>query len=858
MESKLTPMMRQYLDIKKNHPEEILFFRLGDFYEMFFDDAVAASRILDIALTSRQNDVPMCGIPYHAAESYIARLIKSGRRVAICEQMESTPSSGTIVKREVVRIITPGTVIESNLLQSDENNYLASAVIGTSRIGLAFVDISTGDFFLSSMDKTLDLFRAEMARFSPREAVYRESADPGDSRFTEYLKNSELSVFSINDWYYDTEYLRGVIAEALGLAGVKGLGITDEMEILAAGSIVQYLKDTHRKSVSHLKLPQRLLSSDYMVLDEATMRNLELVRNQQDGGRTRTLFSVLDHTRTAMGKRALERNILQPLLDIDAIERRMDIVQYFFEYHSLTSQAQEILDDVSDIERILSRLTLGRAFPRDYLAMKNSLRAASRLKRLLSDQPLEEVRTPVREIPDLDALADRIDAAIIDDPALTPEQGRIIRPGLNAELDRLYELKKDGRSWVMEFEEAQRRELGIPTLKVKYNRVFGYYIEVSRAQSVKMPDSYFRKQTLKGAERYTTEELQKFEQEILSSADMIVDLEKKELDALLQEVLVQGTEIRKCASVLGDIDFLCSLAGSALENRFVRPRFNREGITRVREARHPIVERYYTREVYIPNDIHLDTTDNIIMIITGPNMSGKSTYIRTAAVLQLMAQTGSFVPAREAELSIADRIFTRIGASDNISRGESTFLVEMTEAAVILNNATERSLIIMDEVGRGTSTYDGVAIAWAVVEYIAQYIRAKTLFATHYHELTRLGDKKGIVNLNVMVKEKLDGVEFLHRVVPGSADKSYGIHVARLAGIPREITSRASRIQENLEKRSQGKNAPARTGSDESEQLNIFNAANHRVIRAIGEIDIDRLSPLEALNELHKLKKAVE
>ncbi len=642
----------------------------------------------------------------------------------------------------------------------------------------------------------------------------------------------------------------------MGLAGVKGLGITDEMELMAAGAIVQYLRDTHRKSVSHLKLPQRLLSTDYMVLDEATMRNLELVRNQQDGGRTRTLFSVLDRTRTAMGKRALERNILQPLLDIDAIERRMDIVQYFFEYHALTSQAQEILDEVFDMERILSRLTLGRAFPRDYLALKNSVRAASRLKKLLSDQPLEEVRTPVREIPDLDALAERIDSAIIDDPALTPEQGRVIRPGRNAELDRLYELKKDGRSWVMEFEESQRRELGIPTLKVKYNRVFGYYIEVSRAQSVKMPDTYFRKQTLKGAERYTTEELQKFEEEILSSSDLIVNLEKKELDDLLRDVLEHGTHIRTCASVLGDIDFLCSLATSALENRFVRPRFNREGITRVREARHPIVERYYTREVFIPNDISLDNSENIIMIITGPNMSGKSTYIRTAAVLQLMAQTGSFVPAREAELSIADRIFTRIGASDNISRGESTFLVEMTEAAVILNNATERSLVIMDEVGRGTSTYDGVAIAWAVVEYIARYIRAKTLFATHYHELTRLGDKKGIVNLNVMVKEKLDSVEFLHRVVPGSADKSYGIHVARLAGIPREITSRATKIQESLEKRSQGKNSPAET--DDSEQLSIFNAANHRVIKAISEIDIDRLSPLDALNELHRLKKAVE
>ena len=729
--------------------------------------------------------------------------------------------------------------------------------MGPERIGMAFVDISTGDFYLSSIEKSFELFRGELTRFSPREVVYREGPLPGDGRYTEHLKNIDVPMYALSDWHYDTAYLEGVMRDAFGLAGIKGLGIEDGIEIQAAGSIIQYLRDTQRKSLGHLKHPLRIISSDFMVLDDATIRNLELVRNQQDGGKQRTLFSALNHTRTAMGRRALERNILQPLVVRGEIEKRLDIVQYFFEHHTIAAQAQTALEGVLDMERLLSRLAVGRAWPRDYLALRDSIRAAARLKELLEAQPLEEVQNLARAVPDLGETAARIDATIIDDPALTPEQGRVIRPGLSAEIDRLHGLKKDAKSWVLEFEEKEKKALGIPTLKVKYNRVFGYYLEVSRGQAAKVPDGYMRKQTLKGAERYTTEELQKFEEEILTATGTIVDLEKKELDSLLKETLEHGPGIQQCAAALGDIDFLCSLAVSAVENRYARPRFNDGGLMSVTDGRHPIVERYYTREVFIPNDIRLDGMDNIIKIITGPNMSGKSTYIRTAAILQLMAQTGSFVPAREADLCIVDRIFTRIGASDNISRGESTFLVEMTEAAVILNNATERSLIIMDEVGRGTSTYDGVAIAWAVVEYITRYIRAKTLFATHYHELTELGGEKGVVNYTVMVQEKLDGVEFLHKVIPGSADRSYGIHVARLAGIPKEITSRATQIQERLEKRTRTRGAGDREKKDDG-QLDMFNAANHRVVKAIQEIDLDSLTPLDALNELARLKKAIE
>ncbi|HQO01609.1 MAG TPA: DNA mismatch repair protein MutS [Spirochaetota bacterium] len=859
MQTKMTPMMKQYLDIKKEHASEILFFRMGDFYEMFFEDANTASKILDIALTSRNNDVPMCGLPYHAAESYIARLIKAGKRVAICEQMEQVPSSGTIVKREVIRIITPGTVVESNLLQSDDNNFLSSIIIGGERIGMAFVDISTGDFFLSSIDKSLDLFRGELTRFSPREIVLRDSDDPNDEAFRSFIKNRDISLYKIHDWYYDTEYLSGIICDVFALANIKGLGIESDIEILAAGAILQYLKDTHKKAFSHIKIPQRMVSSDFMVLDDATISNLEIVKNQHDGSKQRTLFSVLNHTGTAMGRRFLEHCMLQPMTGREGIEKRLDIVQYFYEFHSLTDRTREILKGISDMERLVSRFIIGKTFPRDYIQLRNSLTAAMEVKKLLMDQPQELLHAMAKTIPDTGDLTEQIHNTISDDSALTPEQGRVIREGFNSELDTLYALKKDSKTWVLQYEETEKTRLGIPTLRVKYNKIVGYYIEVSKGQTSKVPESYYRKQTLVGAERYTTDALQRFEQDILSSSDRIVTMELAELEALHRAVLGKKDAIQKTAAVLGELDFYCSLAVAAVQNRYIRPVFNGEGRTILTGGRHPIVERYYTEEVFIPNDIRLDGEENIIKIITGPNMSGKSTYIRMTATIQLMAQIGSFVPADEADLSIVDRIFTRIGASDNISRGESTFLVEMNEAAIILNNATERSLIIMDEVGRGTSTYDGLSIAWAVVEYILRYIKAKTLFATHYHELTQLGEKKGIVNYNVLVKEHLNGVDFLHRVVPGSADKSYGIHVARLAGIPGQVTSRAAKILERLEKQSH-KSRPAKEADSalENDQLEIFNAANHRVVQAIRNIDLDTITPLEALNELHRLKKIIE
>jgi DNA mismatch repair protein MutS len=858
MDSKITPAMKQYLDMKKQYPEEILFFRMGDFYEMFFEDAHAASKILDIALTSRQNDIPMCGIPYHAADSYIARLIKAGKRVAICEQMEAVPSSGPVVRREVVRVITPGTVVEANLLQSDENNFLSSIIIDKSSIGLAFIDISTGDFFLSTIEKSMDLFRGEIMKFNPREAVLYEGDSPDSESYSDYIKMREIPIYRINEWLYDLEFMSKIICETFRISGTKGLGITTDLDLMTAGSILQYLKEAHKKTFDHLKYPRKILSRDIMTLDEATISNLELVRNTLDGSKSRTLFSVLDYTRTAMGKRALERNILQPLLDISAIERRLDIVQYFHEYHELAEQVLAHLKEIHDIERLLSRFIIGRTFPRNFIAIMNSIRAAMKIKSLLAEQPHEQIKEISDRMPDTSTLATTIKSAVEDEPALSPEHGRVIRKGFNQELDRIYELKINAKNWIIEYQEEEKKKLGISTLRIRYNKILGYFIEVSKGQASNIPEDYYRKQTLVGSERYTTDKLQDFESEILSASEKIVQIENEEIDKLLKSILSTRIDLQAMAATIGDIDFFCSLACSAIQHRYIRPAFNADNITRIKEGRHPVVEKYYTREVFIPNDINLDGEENIIKIITGPNMSGKSTYIRMAAIIQLMSQIGSFIPAREANLAIVDRIFTRIGASDNISRGESTFLVEMNETASILNNATERSLIIMDEIGRGTSTYDGLSIAWAVVEYILRYLKARTLFATHYHELTQLGSRKGIINYTVLVKEHLNGVDFLHKVVRGAADKSYGIHVANLAGIPKPVIGRAEQILLKLEKGRKNIKPVSSEDEETSEQLEIFNASNHRVIQALQHIDLNTLTPIDALNELSRLKKLIE
>jgi len=859
MEEKLTPMIKQYIDIKKKHQEEILFFRMGDFYEMFYDDAKTASKILDIALTSRQNDIPMCGIPYHAAESYIARLIKAGKRVAICEQLETVPSSGPIVKREVVRIVTPGTVIDSNLLNSDDNNYLCSVYISKTEMGLAFVDLSTGDFFYSASEKNYDIFKGEIAKFNPGEAIIYSRTFETDSVFTEFIKNRSIPVHTLNEWIYEKEYLTEVICTTMGVHGLKGLGIDSDTEIIAAGSILQYLNETQKKIPAHLKNPRKIMSEDSMILDEATISNLEIIENQNDNSKNRTLFSVLNYTLTPMGRRRLERDLLQPLVYRQAIEERLNMVEFFYSRPELIEEITSVLKEIYDMERILSRFTLGRMQTRNFISLKQSLIASMKLKKILADHEVNStgIAALTGEMPDMENIAEKINQAISDDPALSPEHGRVIKEGFIPKLDEIYELKTSAKNWMVKYQEEEKNRLGANTLKVKFNKILGYYIELSKNQASTVPADYLRKQTLVGSERYTTEKLQTFESDILNASDRIIEIEKNEIEKLRLEIINEQRNIQKTASSVGYLDFICSLASAALRNRYVKPSINENNYLSIKGGRHPVVEKYYTKEVFIPNDILLDDDEKIISIITGPNMSGKSTYIRMCAIIQLLAQTGSFVPAESADVFIADRIFTRIGASDNISRGESTFLVEMNETAGILNNATHKSLIIMDEVGRGTSTYDGLSIAWAVVEYILRYIKAKTLFATHYHELTDLGSKKGIENFNVLVKETINSVEFLHKVVPGSADKSYGIHVAKLAGLPGNVISRSSKILDKLEKNTSSKKMAA-DNNNNTEQLEIFNASNHIIVQALKNMDPDNMTPIEAITELNRLKKMIE
>ncbi|MCX8122674.1 MAG: DNA mismatch repair protein MutS [Spirochaetes bacterium] len=850
-DKELTPMMRQYLEIKQNYKDEILFFRLGDFYEMFFDDAKIASKILDIALTSRQNDIPMCGVPYHAAESYIARLIKAGYKVAICEQMEP-PGSSTIVKREVIRVITPGTVIESNLIPSDENIFLGSVVIHNNSACTGFVDVSTGDFFLSSADYSSEFIATEISRFSPKEMLLYGPKQ--EILFLkELLQQQNIALASINEWYYDVEYLTNIICNIYGLSNIKGLGLS-HAAILTVGSLLHYLKDTHKSTLIHLKYPKNVSRTEFMVLDHQTIHNLEILKSQ-DGSKQHSLFGVLNHTHTAMGKRTLERALLYPLVDKSAIESRYDIISYLIKNITLLKEIQDRLSQIHDIERLVSRFSLKKHYNRDFIALQQSIEAAYQIYVLLQQHP-DELFNMLGTISDsLHELSNKIKNTIVENPPLSSEQGRVIKEGVNAELDRLYTLKTDARQWLLNYQEEEKKRLDIPTLKVRYNKVIGYYIEVSKGQTAKVPQDYFRKQTLINAERYTTQTLQKFETDVLQSTDRIIEIENEILDSIVNTIIENKLQIQELAYNIGILDMFCSLASAAHQHNYVRPLLNDEGIIDIKAGRHPVVEKFYIKEPFVPNDIFLDTANNVIAIITGPNMSGKSTYIRMAAIIQLMAQIGSFIPAQSANVCIVDRIFTRIGASDNIARGESTFLVEMNETAIILNNATDKSLVIMDEIGRGTSTYDGMAIAWAVVEYIANYIKAKTLFATHYHELTKI-NKKGIVNYTVMVKESINGVEFLHKVVPGAADKSYGIHVATLAGIPKPVTVKANKILEKLEKSSR---IDAMTKApDNEDQLEIFQVIHHRLVQALKDINIENLTPLEALNEIARLKRLIE
>jgi DNA mismatch repair protein MutS len=797
----LTPMMRQYRQIRASLPDGvILFFRLGDFYEMFFDDAKTAAPILDVALT-RRNGVPMCGVPHHAVDSYMARLLRAGRKVAICDQMEDPADAKGIVRRDVTRIVTPGTATESAMLESNRHTFLAAVHCVGGIWGLALLDLSTGAFECEE-HATVERLREALRRAVPRECVAAASVLEKDGLRAVLVETTAAPVSACDDWTFEYETARDTLVRHFHVHSLDGFGCEGRAAAVgAAGAALHYVREELRRPVAHIRSMRLRGDGTFMQLDESTCVNLDLAPRR---GReaAQTLLGVLDATRTPMGGRLLRDWLLQPLTDLLAIRRRHDGIEGFVENRGMMRDLIELLGEVRDLERLIARLSGGGGNARDLVAVARSLNCLPSLKTLLEDHPAPvacSLREAFAPMPDL---VRRIDEAIVDEPPAVVKEGGMIRKGHHAELDSLRAAATEGREWLAQYQVAEQERAGIKSLKVRHNRVFGYYIEVSKGQLANVPANYQRKQTVATGERYVTPELKDYETRIVGAQDKAMALEYELFCAVREEVTKETVRIQAIAQAVAQLDVLAAFADRALAMRYVRPEMNDSDTIRIRAGRHPVVEGIAGSERFVPNDALLDNRRNQLLIITGPNMAGKSTYIRQVALLVIMAQAGSYVPAEEAEIGIVDRVFTRVGASDDLARGRSTFMVEMQETANILNNATARSLIVLDEIGRGTSTFDGISIAWAVAEYLhsKESVKAKTLFATHYHELTDLAmTMPGVKNYNVLVRDQGEGIVFLRRIVPGGADKSYGIQVARLAGMPGEVIERAREILANLE-----------------------------------------------------------
>lgn len=881
--------MKQYREIKRQHLDAILLFRMGDFYEMFDQDAVTASKVLEITLTARNKskgiETPLCGFPYHAAEGYIAKLIRRGFKVAVCEQVEDPKLAKGIVKREVIRVVTPGTVLDSNLLDAKDNNYLAAVYPAKDGFGLSFLDISTGDFFIAEVAGTDSLAELDtmFARFNPREIVLPKGhqADPGLSGL---LRSYTQAINACDDWTFDRESAFRTLLEHFKVASLEGFGCSAmKRGISAAGAALRYIEETQKTSLANIRRLKPFLTREFMVLDSSCQRNLELVRNIYDGSSRGTLLSVLDFTTTSMGGRKLREWLLNPLMDASAIEQRLDAVAEFKESHQLRSSLRTALAEVYDLERLISRVSLGAANARDLLALKQSFAALPKIHSFLDGCAGNLLYHLIEEWDALQDMHQLIDKAVYDDPPYTLREGRLIKKGHNAELDDLRSISTEGKGLIAAIEQRERGRTGINSLKVSYNKVFGYYIEVTKANLAGVPPDFIRKQTLTNAERFITPELKAYEEKVLGAEEKILDLEYRLFQQVRESVAARTVRIQDMARRLAVLDCLASLAEAAAKNNYTRPVVLDSDAFRIIEGRHPVLEQLFPEERFIPNDTLLDCEENQLIILTGPNMAGKSTYMRQSAVIALMVQMGSFVPAREAQIGLVDRIFTRVGASDFITRGQSTFMVEMNETANILNNATDRSLIILDEIGRGTSTFDGISIAWAVAEYIHTKLRARTLFATHYHELTELAlTMDRVKNFTVAIKEWNDQIIFLRKVVEGGADKSYGIQVARLAGLPQAVIGRAKEVLANLEKaefnelgepvaapkvgpgaRGKGRrgdksiqNGTAGEAAPEP-QLGLFASEAGLLFKELQELNLDSMTPLEAMNKLHEIKKKV-
>ncbi len=866
--AKMTPMMQQYLEIKSEYPDAILFFRLGDFYEMFLEDAVTASRVLDITLTSRNKgaaeEIPLCGIPFHSCQPYIAKLVQHGHKVAICEQIEDPKTAKGIVKRAVTRVVTPGLVVDTDTLDPRRNNYLL-ALVSTAGggCGVAYVDITTGEFRVTELPDP-ESTAGEILSRDPAEVLVAEG-DAGD-RLIDALQNTLLGrlVNRLPDWTAAVDRARQVLLETFPDSSLESFGCQElHGAIQAAGMILYYLEETQKGTLSHLQTLQTYHVRDHMVLDDFTRRNLELTETLHDGGRRGSLLGVMDRTVTAMGARKLRHWMTHPLVDLQRIAERHGAVEELVAESLCRDDLRRALDDVYDLERLNGRIAMATGNAKDLAALRISLEKLPQIIDLLA--PVESpLLAGLRDC--LDPLTDVVELiarAIVDDPPFVLREGGLIRQGYNAELDELRSISREGKGWIARLEQEEKEKTGISTLKVRYNRVFGYYIEVTRSQLGRVPEDYQRKQTLANAERFITPTLKEYEEKVLGAEDRLVEIEYDLFQEVRRQVSCHGQRLQATADRIAALDVLLGLADLAHERNYCRPEMDDSTELLIEEGRHPVIETMNLGERFVANDVQMDTAERQILIITGPNMAGKSTFMRQVALLVLMAQMGSLVPANKARIGIIDRIFTRVGASDNLARGQSTFMVEMTEAANILNHATPRSLIVLDEIGRGTSTFDGVSIAWAVAEYLHDNARvaAKTLFATHYHELTDLAQtRERVQNYNVAVKEWNDQIIFLRRIVKGGASHSYGIQVARLAGLPNPVIERAKEVLRNLESGEYVAGAPRLARSKRNEkragtpQLGLFEQPD-LIRRRIEELDVSVLTPLEALNLLDELKK---
>ena len=848
--SKLTPLRKQYLDIKKQHPNAIVFFRLGDFYETFDEDAKITSRELDIVLTSRPVSkgvrVPMAGIPHHAAENYLSRLIDKGFHVAICEQVSDEPENG-LVPREVVRVVTPGTVVEPGMLQQQKNNYLTAIFFQDNRAGVAYVDISTGEFAATEMKgkDIQNLVRAELFRLQPSEVLWPDTL-PKPENLPGYLTLYE-------SWHYELGRCTQILQEHFDVTTLDGFGLRGKpMAVRAAGAILAYLEDTQRQSLKLLNALSTYTLDEFMVLDAETRRNLELTETIRTGKTQGSLLGILDLTETPMGGRLLHQWVSKPLLDVLQISKRQDAVEFFYRQGLLRAELMETLSKFDDLERLANRVVSGHAIPRDLVALRENLSRLPALKALISEDTPSTTDTS-NKIRSCQVQLALLNAALQEDPPATLANIGIIRKGFSAELDNVLESSRHAREWIANLEKAEKKRTGIKSLKVSYNKVYGYYIEVTKSNTDLVPEEYIRKQTLVNAERYITPELKEYETLVLNAEEQIHEIESRVFHQVCAELAEGAHELLQTARGLAELDATLSLAEAAALNGYHRPEVVEHKQLEITNGRHPVVEKLLTSERFVPNDAEFEE-DEIIRIITGPNMSGKSTFLRQVALIVLMAQMGSFIPAESAKIGVVDRIFTRIGAQDEIHAGQSTFMVEMIEAANILHNASSRSLLILDEIGRGTSTYDGVSIAWAMIEYLHNHpnLKAYTLFATHYHELTELADLlPGVRNYNVAVSESDGNVVFLHKIIPGGADRSYGIHVAQIAGLPKPVVQRANEMLQQLEKTS-GTTLESKEIS--RQQLALF-PENNALLEAFQELDINSLTPIEALNLLYEWKR---